>query len=144
MKSYIVKIKIIELEPESYHIITRIKVENRFLHFIIDTGATHTCMDKDSFIYLYPQEPILAYEGDSAGIASNGFKTEVTTFRNFKIGRMVIPEQKIILLDLKNINQIYEMLGKPKIEGIIGGDFLVKYNAIIDFKAKEMKLWKNS
>ena len=144
MKSYNVKIKIIELEPDSYHVITKIKIEKKVLFFIVDTGATHTCMNKDSFISLQPEESILEYTGDSVGIASSGFTAAVTTLRHFKMGRMNIREQKIILLDMNHINQVYKALGIPDPAGILGCDFLVKYNAVIDFKAKEMILWKNN
>jgi len=144
MKSYNIKIKILELESDGYHVITKIKIEKKVLHFIVDTGATHTCMDQNNFTSLQPEEPVMEHDGDSVGIAASGFKTAITIFRNFKIGRMLIPEQRVILLDMSHVNQVYEMLKKTKIDGILGCDFLVKYNALIDFKAKKMKLWKNS
>jgi len=144
MKLCHIKIKIIELESDSYHVITKIKVGKKVLFFIIDTGASHTCMDKDNFIALQPEEPVLEYKGDSVGIAGSGFKTAVTSFRDFKMGRMKIFEQKIVLLDMSHINQVYQSLRKPAVAGILGCDFLVKYNAVIDFNAKEMRLWKNN
>lgn len=140
MKSYSVKIKILELEPDGYHVITKIKTEKKVLRFIVDTGATHTCMDQANFISLQPEEPVLEHDGDSVGIAGSGFKTAITMLRHFKMGKMLIPEQRVVLLDMSHVNQVYKMLKKPEIDGILGCDFLVKYNAVIDFNAKEMKL----
>ena len=144
MKSYRIKIKKIEIESDNYHIITTIKIKNKILRFIMDTGATHTCMNQHDFIVLHPEEPVLEYDGDSVGISGSGFKAELATLRDFKMGRMSIAEQNIVLLDMQHVNQVYQALRKPKINGIIGCDFFVKYNAVIDFKNEEMILWKNS
>ncbi len=144
MRSYTVKIKSIELESDSYHILTRIKIGKSILQFIVDTGASHTCMDKEIFTSIQSEESILEYEGDRVGIGGTGFGVEMTVLHDFKIGRMYIPEYPIILLDMSHIRQTYERLRKPEIAGILGCDFLMRYDAVIDFKAKEIKLWKSN
>jgi hypothetical protein len=44
------------------------------------------------------------------------------------------------LVDLKQFNNVYKQHSRPLIDGIIGGDILNDYNAIIDYNKKEMIL----
>ena len=41
---------------------------------------------------------------------------------------------------LENIHEMYAKLGLPHIDGILGGDLLMRHKAIINYKAKKMRL----
>jgi hypothetical protein len=54
-KKYTVKLYILELEPENYHIFARGKWKGHPVNIIIDTGASHTCFDIDFFKSIDPE-----------------------------------------------------------------------------------------
>ena len=47
---------------------------------------------------------------------------------------------QIALIDLSNINDVFESIGTNPVDGIIGADILKKGNAIIDYK-KNIYTW---
>ena len=44
------------------------------------------------------------------------------------------------MLDLSHVNQSYEQIGLKPIDGVLGSDVLLKYNAVIDYEKKILKL----
>jgi len=49
-------------------------------------------------------------------------------------------DYEAVLLDLSHVNKSYEQIGLKQIEGVLGSDILLKYNAIIDYPKKELRL----
>ena len=47
---------------------------------------------------------------------------------------------KAVALDLENIHEMYGKLHLPHIDGIIGGDLLRRYRAVINYRCKKMRL----
>ncbi len=48
---------------------------------------------------------------------------------------------QFICLDLANINQSFELIKIKPVDGVIGGDFLLQYKAVIDYGKKQMKIF---
>jgi hypothetical protein len=46
------------------------------------------------------------------------------------------------VLDLSTINIAYRQLGHSDVLGVLGGDILMKYKAVIDYRKQELKLSK--
>ncbi|OQA10334.1 MAG: hypothetical protein BWY67_01178 [Bacteroidetes bacterium ADurb.Bin397] len=46
----------------------------------------------------------------------------------------------MVLLDLSHVNQSYEILKLKPVDGVIGGDLLKRYEAIIDYSKKTLVL----
>ena len=44
------------------------------------------------------------------------------------------------VLNLKHVNQTYEKLKLAPVEGILGGDILLKYKATINYDTRELVL----
>ncbi len=59
---------------------------------------------------------------------------------NLKLGELEIVDYDATILDLKHVNQSYEKLDLEPIDGIIGGDILTGYKAVIDYEKKELVL----
>ena len=104
---------------------------------IIDTGATKTVFD-NSLLSDIVKDVHQPEELKSAGIEANMIDSKMGTIDSFKIGKLKLKDFRIVLLNMDNINQLYEKVYKIKIWGLIGGDFLLKYNAIIDYKNKKL------
>ncbi|HVA98908.1 MAG TPA: clan AA aspartic protease, partial [Bacteroidia bacterium] len=55
-------------------------------------------------------------------------------------GDLEIKKQPVLLLDLSHVNTSYESIGLKPIDGVLGSDLLLKYDAIIDYKKCELRL----
>lgn len=140
--SFKINFSIVELEPDNYHILVKAKLDGHPLNVILDTGASHTCFDTQFVSQTYPELETEENEGLNVGVGSNDFESKITDIHNFRMGRFVIKDYQVVLLDMSNINSAYQSMKKPLVHSIIGSDFFVKYNAVIDFENKVLMLKK--
>lgn len=111
-------------------------------NWIVDTGASKTVFDKALVEYY----SILADESDeihTAGIGVKPLETSIALLKLVQFGKLKIEDIKVALLDLSHINELYSKASNLKICGLIGGDFLMKYNAVIDYKKQKLFLKVN-
>jgi hypothetical protein len=143
-KQFTIKFKLLELEPDNYHIVIKGKIEKTPVHLVIDTGASHSCFDLNFVRSLNQDAHISDNDGMNVGVGSSDFESKITILQNFKIGNLKIKEYKVVLIDLENINMAYRSIKLSEVQGIIGGDFLKKHSAVINYHEKELTLWKNN
>ena len=143
-KQFTIKFKLLELEPDNYHIVIKGKIEKVPVRLVIDTGASHSCFDLNFIKSLYQDVSIADNEGMNVGVGGSDFESKITIIQNFKIGSLNIKEYKVVLIDLENINMAYRSIKIPEVQGIIGGDFLTEHSAVINYREKELTLWKNN
>jgi hypothetical protein len=55
------------------------------------------------------------------------------------IGQLHIKNIEVTVLDLSTINIAYRQMNHPEVLGVIGGDILMKYKAVIDYGKKQLK-----
>lgn len=140
IQQYRVKFKLVTLEPDNYHIVVKAKIDGHPLNVIIDTGASHSCFDLDFVRQLSPEISMKDNDGLNVGVGTSDFESKLCSISNFRMGRFLLKKYDIVLLDMGNINQAYEMMHKPLIHGIIGSDFLMKYQAVIDYGSRVLTL----
>lgn len=140
IKKYQIKCELLELDPEGYHIVFKAKIQKQPIYLLIDTGANHTCFDRRFVESIQQESPISGKDNVNVGIGGNDFDTVISEVHDLKIGRLGIPTLTVRLLDLQQISTLYEELGFHAIQGIIGGDFLQKYHAVIDYAAPSITL----
>lgn len=140
IQQYRVKFKLVTLEPDNYHIVVKAKIDGHPLNVIIDTGASHSCFDLDFVRQLSPEISMKDNDGLNVGVGTSDFESKLCSISNFRMGRFLLKKYDIVLLDMSNINQAYEMMHKPLIHGIIGSDFLMKYQAVIDYGSRVLTL----
>jgi len=108
---------------------------------IIDTGANKTVFD--SMLLKDCVENVTAIKDDiSAGINSNIENSKRARLKNLRICEFEINNYETTLIDLSYLNDMYQKIAKRKIYGLLGGDFLKKYRAIINYKSKKIELIK--
>ncbi len=135
-----IPLQIIELEEGNFHIIaTGIFNEGTTGYWAVDTGASKTVFDKNLEEF-YSFSGKKEEEIHSAGIGEKPLITSIGTLTPFRLGKFKIESLKVALIDLSNINQLYYRATNLEICGLIGGDFLVKNKAIIDYKRKILQL----
>ena len=132
-----IPLQIIELESDNYHIL----VEGRFneetpVYWIIDTGASKTVLD----VNLHPYYEIVDSDNEddyqSAGINQGMMETSVGKMYYLRFGELSITDQKVALIDLNHVNDIYGKYTECRIAGLLGGDILMQYQCVIDYSKK--------
>ena len=110
--------------------------------FILDTGASNTCigMDKIDFFNLISKES----EIKAAGAGATNMETLISIKNNIEIGKWSRGKQKIVLFDLTHVNEALTTHEALPVDGIIGADVLKKAKAIIDYKKSFVYLKQKS
>ncbi|MBD0850048.1 retropepsin-like aspartic protease [Maribacter arenosus] len=106
--------------------------------FILDTGASNTCIgfDKIEFFNLVSKES----EIKAAGAGATNMKTLLSTKNTIKIGKWNKRKQKIVLFDLTHVNEALTTHKALPVDGIIGADVLKRGKALIDYKGNSLYL----
>ena len=100
--------------------------------FILDTGASNTCigLDKIEFFNLISKES----EVKAAGAGATNMETLISTKNKIEIGKWRKQKHKIVLFDLTHVNEALTTHKALPVDGVIGADILKKAKAIIDYK----------
>lgn len=127
-------IEIITLEDESYHIMIEVTLSKQLKgDLIIDTGASKSVFDKQ-FVSEYIEDIEDVEDNNSSGINAMLSEAQAGTLPSLLFNELELNNYKCILLDLSHINSFYKKHTNKQIAGLIGSDFLLKYNAVIDYK----------
>ena len=99
--------------------------------FILDTGASNTCVgfDKIEFFNLTSKESKIK----AAGAGATNMETLISTKNEIKIGNWKKNKLKIVHFDLVHVNEALTAHKALPVDGIIGADILKKSKAIIDY-----------
>jgi hypothetical protein len=130
-------LKITELEQGDYHTLLNGSVAGEKIRIVLDTGASHSCIDKQFVSQLFPDREMEKNEGVNAGIGGMGFEVLVTDLPDFKIGHYHLKNmQNIAVIDFSHINAAYKALHLKPVQMILGNDFCIKHKAIINYEQK--------
>jgi hypothetical protein len=135
-----IPLQIIELEKDNYHLL----IEGEFQDetpscWIIDTGASKSVLDISLKTYYEILDSDNEDDYHSAGINQGMMETSVGKMFFLKLGELEISDQKVALIDLSHINEIYGKYCPCRIAGLLGGDILMQYNCCIDYKSKTIQ-----
>jgi len=105
---------------------------------VLDTGASKTAFDKT---LLQALEDALLVDSDelSSGLGTNTMVSSTAIIPNLIIGDLRIPNHKVAVLDLSAINNAYRQMNHPEVLGVLGGDILMKYKAVIDYGKRQVR-----
>ena len=123
---------------ESNHIVIDCKVNSINGKFIIDTGASNSCID-----YLLKEKFNLSFKksNEKASSATNKISETYYSKNNIlKIGNFQKNDFDIVIFDMTFINNSFQEKSVSKVDGIIGSDILNELNACINYKKKEISL----
>jgi hypothetical protein len=132
-----IPLQIIELEHENYHILIEGSFEDGTPScWIIDTGASKTVLDKNLSSYYENLDSDDLEDYQSAGINQGMMETSVGKLTHLRFGDLRIAGQKVALIDLNHVNEIYGKYTTYRIAGLLGGDILMQHQCKIDYAAK--------
>ena len=107
-------------------------------NFILDTGASSTCVGIESVEHfkLLPEDS----DVKAAGAGATNMLTQVAQKNKIEIKGWKKKKVDLVLFDLKHVNDALENHKADKVHGIVGADILKKGKAIIDYKGKKLYL----
>ena len=123
---------------ETNHFEIKAKINGVSGRFILDTGASNTCVgiDKaDQFKLVLKSSEIKA-----AGAGATEMETFVSEKNRLELGKWKMKKQQIVLFDLIHVNEALIAHQALPVDGIIGSDVLKKAKAIIDYGKKKVYL----
>ncbi len=132
-----IPLQIIELENNNYHILIEGNFEDgTSACWIIDTGASKSVLDSNLSQFYELTDSDNEDDYQSAGINQGMMETSVGKIHRMHFGTLELTNQKMALIDLNHVNEIYEKYTSYKIAGLLGGDILMQYKCIIDYERK--------
>ena len=140
MRRYIeVPLQLLDIEGEGFHIMVKGLIHGKGANFLIDTGASRSVFDPKTISSFIENIAFEKKEGLTAGVGSSDLESATFKIDVFSIGEVEIHDYEAVALDLENIHEMYGKLGLPHIDGIIGGDLLKRYKAVINYKLKKLR-----
>ena len=133
-----IQLKKLILSDGGIHIVLSAFVDDKPIRMVLDTGASHSVLDFSWAEQNLPDNEIIAVEDPAYGIGSSVevHKAEVSSF---KIGELNLKNRLFALIDFDAINTVYDREGLDEVQGILGGDVLDEYGAVIDYGKSELK-----
>ena len=142
MQRYIeLPINIISIEGDGFHLIAEGRINGKTARFVVDTGASRTVFDKDKILNYINNPEFSEKEGISAGIGGTDISSFIFDIEELSFGELKITDYQAVAMDLSNVNDSYAMINLPPIDGVLGGDLLVKYKAVISYRLKKIRLF---
>ncbi len=133
---------IIAIENDGFHLKLTIKVNGKNAVMILDTGASRTVFDETRIINFIGDNNLEEHDKLSTGLGTTTMTSKKVILKKIQFGKILITNYDATILDLQHVNQSYQKLELEPIDGVIGGDILTDYQAVIDYEKKELKLVK--
>jgi hypothetical protein len=135
-----IPLQIVELEDDNFHLVVQSVFNDKTTGFwVVDTGASKTVFDKN-LENLYVSEEESSDQLHTAGIGDKPIETTLAILKPFSLGKLHVENLKAALLDLTHINNLYSKATNLQICGLLGGDFLMKHQAVVDYNKKILVL----
>ncbi len=106
--------------------------------FLIDTGASSTCIGIDRVAHF----GLNSENSDvkAAGAGATDMETSVSSGNEIQISEWTLSDQQIVLFDLSHVNQALLAHEAEVVDGILGGDLLEEAKAVIDYNKHDIYL----
>jgi hypothetical protein len=134
-----VPFKILSLDAEGFHLMIKVKINGKSANLIIDTGASKTVLDRTRVSKYVKEKDFISHDKLSSGLGTNSMESQMTLLKKLSIGDLVINNYTTVLLDLSHVNGSYQQIGLKPVEGVLGSDILLLFNAVIDYEKKSLK-----
>ena len=140
MRRYIeVPLQLLDIEGDGFHIMVKGLIHGKEANFLIDTGASRSVFDPKTITNFIDDVQFKKKEGLTAGVGSSDLESATFKIDVITVGDLEIHDYEAVALDLENIHEMYGKLSLPRIDGIIGGDLLKRYKAVINYRSKKLR-----
>src|SRR5262245_39488953 len=138
--TYTIPLIAINIEESGCQLLVKAEINRKKLHLILDTGASQTVFDKKRMEAILGHNRFRKAKGYSTGLGTQSMESHLVRITDLKMPGALIKSVQAVLLDLSHVNSAYSMMKMKTIDGVLGGDILQKYNAVIDYGKMELTL----
>lgn len=128
------------IENDGFHLLATIKINGKSALMIIDTGASRTVFDESRIVDFIGHNNLAEQDKLSSGLGTNTMTSKKVTIEKLNLNSLEITNYEATLLNLHHVNESYQKIGLTAIDGILGGDILHDYHALIDYKHSKLEL----
>jgi hypothetical protein len=140
MKTVRVPLELINLQNDGFHILVEVVVFGNPFNVVLDTGASKTVFDKTTVEKHSASADLLFSDKLSTGLGTTSMESFTIQLPELRIGKLKIKNFEAAVLDLSSICYAYENLELPPVIGVLGGDILQEYKAVINYSKLILKL----
>ncbi len=115
-------------------------VNGKVANMIIDTGASHTVFDKKKIKKFIGKTIFTKMKNSTSGISGTKMDSHHTIIDRLKFGKLTLDGYPGVMLDLSHVNKAFKRMGMAEIDGVLGADIFMMFNAVIDYEKKTLKL----
>ncbi|WP_316806315.1 retropepsin-like aspartic protease [Pedobacter agri] len=141
MRSISIPLKLLNLQDDGFHLLVEVVVFKEKHFAVLDTGASRSVFDK-LLIERHFAETLHVSEEINAATLFTTTTTIQATIPEVKIGPLKLKNYETVAFDLQSVTETYQRFGHPPIIGIIGGDILMQYKAVINYEKLILRLYK--
>jgi len=113
------------------HLLIKATVNGIAGNFILDTGASNSCVGFDS-ISLFTLKAGKS-KTKASGAGATGMFTQLAKNNSLQIGRWKTEKFHLVIFDMSHVNEALQQYKAKPVHGIIGADILLEGKAIIDY-----------
>jgi len=128
------------IENDGFHLKISIKINGKKACLILDTGASRTVFDETRIANFIGNDTLKKHDRLSTGLGTTTMTSKKVTLKKIQLGNLVIKDYQATILDLQHVNQSYLKLDLDPVDGVLGGDILNDYQAVIDYKNEALVL----
>ncbi|BAU55352.1 aspartyl protease family protein [Mucilaginibacter gotjawali] len=136
----VIPLRIIDLQQDGFHPLVNITLFGKPFILVLDTGASKTAFDEILLLQAHEHAVLTTSDKLSTGLGTNTMISSTAVINDLYIGSFLVETFEVAVLDLSTINIAYSQLGHPEVLGVLGGDILMKYKAVIDYGEGELRL----
>jgi predicted aspartyl protease len=137
-----VPLELINLHDDGFHLLVEVVVFGQSFNVVLDTGASKTVFDKAEIEKHMKDAELTISDRLSTGLGTNNMESHTIILPVLSIGKFKIKNFEAAVLDLSMISNAYSTLNLPAVIGVLGGDILKRYQAIINYKKLHLKLFR--
>jgi predicted aspartyl protease len=116
---------------KTQHLLLKATLNNVKGNFILDTGASNSCVGFESIEKFELQAENSKTKASGAG--ATGMHTQQAKNNHLKLGRWKNDAFELVIFDLSHVNEALQQHKSKPVHGIIGADVLLYGKAIIDY-----------
>ncbi|OIQ21834.1 MAG: acid protease [Flavobacterium sp. MedPE-SWcel] len=116
---------------KTQHLLIKAKINGVVGDFILDTGASNSCIGFDSIEHFN----LITADSDTkaAGAGGVGMLTQTSSQNTLKMSWWTDKNFSLVIFDMSHVNLALQQYKAKPVHGIIGADILLKGKAIIDY-----------
>jgi predicted aspartyl protease len=127
----------LRIASKSGHIVTKASINGYLGRFIVDTGASASCVNQAMYKEFQLETEFMNRQ---IGTASGSLRPRISHKNTLELGAWSDQDVTFLSMDMSFINTALKTEGMRSIQGLLGADFLIASEAIIDYKSSKIYL----